>query len=139
MSAMSDFTESGLIGHFFRSVSFAAPTGLYVGLVGNFNSGNLESGTLTDEISGGGYARISYGPGTGQWSTPSNGDGHTQNIQEVTFSKATNEWGNVSGMFISDSLTGGNTLFYTSLTTPKSVSTNDTLTFPTGDIDVTFK
>ena len=46
MSAMSDYLESGLIGHLFRNISFTQPSEIWVGLVGGYNSGNLESGVF---------------------------------------------------------------------------------------------
>ncbi len=70
MSAMSHYLESGLIGYIFKDLAFNPPTGIYIGLVGNYNSGSLESGLFTQELSGGGYARVSGGLGTSKWAAP---------------------------------------------------------------------
>jgi len=136
MSAMSNYMESGLIGHLFRTVPFTAPASNYIGLVGTYSSGNLESGLFSDELSGGGYSRVPYIPGTGQWSAPVEGDGHSYNLKEIQFPRAVADWGNVSGVFISDGSSAGNLLYYAVLSTAKDVKVNDTFTFQTGDLDV---
>ena len=139
MSAMSHYLESGLIGHIFKEITFAPPTGIYIGLVGNYNSGSLESGSFGQELSGGAYARASGGPGTDYWAAPAT-SGQTDNFQEITFPTATSSWGYVSGVFIADA--GGaeaNILLYGQLTTPKNVTNGDTFTFASGDLDIFFK
>ena len=85
MSAMSDYLESGLIGHIFRDVSFTKPSEIWVGLVGNYNSGALESGIFTQELSGGSYVRQSGGPGTSYWKEPSSTPKNVTNGDSFSF------------------------------------------------------
>lgn len=141
MSAMSDYLESGLIGHLFRNISFTQPSEIWVGLVGGYNSGNLESGVFTDEISGGSYVRVSGGPGASYWKEPSSaGNGLTSNEQAFSFPTATDNWGYVSGVFIADgSGTLDNILFYGQLTTAKNVTNGDSFSFASGDLDIYFR
>jgi len=140
MPAMSDYVESGLIGHIFRSVSFPQPSELWVGLVGAYNSGSLESGSFSDELSGGSYVRISGGPGASYWKEPSAGNGLTSNEQAFGFPTATSDWGYVSGVFITDgSGIANNILFYGQLTAAKNVTNGDTFSFASGDLDVYFR
>ena len=139
MSAMSHYLESGLIGHVFKDISFARPTGIYMGLVGNYNSGALESGLFDQELTGGAYARVSGGPGTDYWAPPAT-SGQTNNFQDLTFPTATSDWGNVSGVFIADAGgTEANILVYGQLTSSKNVTNGDTFSFASGDLDIFFK
>jgi len=139
MSAMSHYLESGLIGHIFKEITFASPTGIYVGLVGNYNSGALESGLFDQELAGGSYARSSGGPGTDYWAAPAT-SGQTNNFQEIAFTTATSSWGYVSGVFIADAQgTEANILLYGQLTTPKNIGNGDTFSFASGDLDIFFK
>jgi len=139
MSAMSHYLESGLIGHIFKEITFAPPTGIYVGLVGNYNSGALESGLFDQELSGGSYVRVSGGPGTAYWAAPAT-SGQTNNFQEIAFPSATSSWGYVSGVFIADAQgSEANILLYGQLTTPKNITNGDTFSFASGDLDIFFK
>ena len=139
MSAMSHYLESGLIGHIFKEITFSSPTGLYIGLVGNYSSGSLESGLFTQELSGGSYARVSGGPGTAYWAAPAS-SGQTHNLQALTFPEATSDWGNVSGVFVADAEgTEANILLYGQLSSTKNVTNGDTFSFAIGDLDIFFK
>jgi hypothetical protein len=139
MSAMSHYLESGLIGHIFKEITFSSPTGIYIGLVGNYSSGSLESGLFTQELSGGSYARVSGGPGTTYWAGPAS-SGQTHNLSALQFPKATSNWGYVSGVFVADA--GGaeaNILLYGQLSSAKNVTNGDTFSFASGDLDIFFK
>ena len=139
MSAMSHYLESGLIGHIFKGITFSPPTGIYIGLVGNYNSGALESGLFSQELSGGSYARVSGGPGTTYWAEAV-ASGQTHNLSALQFPPATNDWGYVSGVFIADA--GGseaNILLYGQLDSAKNVTNGDTFSFASGDLDIFFK
>jgi len=139
MSAMSHYLESGIIGHLFKEITFSSPTGIYIGLVGNYSSGSLESGSFSQELSGGSYARVSGGPGTAFWAPPAT-TGQTNNFQEFAFPTATSDWGYVSGVFIADAEGAeANILIYGQLTTAKNVTTGDTFSFASGDLDIFFK
>ena len=139
MSAMSHYLESGLIGHLFKEITFSPPTGIYIGLVGNYSSGSLESGSFAQELSGGSYVRVSGGPGTGYWAAPAT-SGQTHNYQDVTFPTATSNWGYVSGVFIADAAgSAANILLYGQLSTPKNVTNGDTFSFASGDLDIFFR
>ena len=113
MSAMSHYLESGLIGYIFKDLAFNPPTGIYIGLVGNYNSGSLESGLFTQELSGGSYARVSGGLGTSKWAAPAS-SGQTHNLNDLTFPAATSNWA-------------------------KNFTNGDTFSFASGDLDIFFK
>ena len=133
---MSNFLENSLIDHLLRGTAYSQPD-VYVGLVGKFVSAELEAGTLTNELSGGSYARIGSIRGDAYWSAGGT-SGLTDNESSITFATATNEWGHVSGIFIADAATTGNILLYGSLTSTKFVENTDQFIVSAGDFDITF-
>ncbi len=134
MSAMSDYLEGEIIKHIFRTGSFTKPTALYVGL---FTAAPSDAGGGT-EVSGGGYARAQLDPGDTNWSAPVSGDGHTDNLAEITFPAPTADWGVVTHFAIFDAATAGNMLFHGALTQAKTINNGDPAPkFPVGALDVT--
>ena len=138
MGALTNYVESGILNHLLRSIDFTKPTSLKIGLVGAFNSVNLESGILTDEISGGGYARVTYNADASSWITPyaSGTASATHNTQAIQFPQATADIGNVSGVFILDG--SNNMLFYGQLSTARNIRNGDQFVFSSGFLKVTF-
>lgn len=133
MSALSNYLENALINHVLRNTALTTPgTSVYVGLIKFYETDSLESGTLTQEVSGGSYARIQVT----SWDSPSNGA--TQNTSAVTFPTSTADWGMVSGVFVADALTSGNVLLHGSLTSVRDVNSGDVFKFNAGDLDITF-
>ena len=132
--AMSNYLEAKLINHVLRNTAFTTPdTSVYVGLIQFYESDTLEAGTLTQEVSGGSYARQQHTA----WDDPS-GAGVTENTGTITFPTATADWGLVSGVIIADQATAGNVLLHGPLTTPRDVVTGDVFKFNDGDLDISF-
>jgi hypothetical protein len=137
MTAMSDYMENKLINHICRDTAWAQESGLYVGLVGKFVAADLEAGTITQEISGNAYARISV-KGNANWSDGST-SGLTDNENDITFAAAAGgDWGHVSGLFLSNASTAGNVILYGALTAVKIVEDGDQFVIAAGDLDITF-
>ena len=145
MSAMSNYLENKLVDHIFRGQTFGLPPTLYVGL---FLSDPGE-GTPTGEITGNGYARAQLSPTLANWAgtqgagttTASTGTGGaTSNNGVITFPTPTpNQWGQVTHFAIFDALTAGNMLFKGALSGGgKTVNAGDTVTFPAGQLQITF-
>ena len=134
MAALSDYLEDALINHVLRNTAYTTPgTSIYVGLVKFYESSKLEAGTLTQESSGGAYARQQVT----SWDDPSGG-GATQNTSAITFPTATADWGMVSGVFVADASSGGNVLLHGTLTTARDIKNGDVFKFNAGDLDITF-
>jgi len=132
--AMSDYLEEKLINHVLRNTAFVTPgTSVYVGLIQFYESHILEAGTLTQEVSGGSYARQQHSA----WDDPS-GAGATENTGVITFPTATADWGWISGVIVSDAATAGNVLLHGALTTPRDVVSGDVFKFNDGDLDISF-
>jgi hypothetical protein len=136
MTAMSNYLENKLIDHLLRDTAFSAPANMYVGLVGAYSASELEAGTLTGELSGGSYARVSV-KGNSNWSAGST-NGQTDNENNISFTTATGDWGYVSGLFLADASSAGNVVLYGTLTTPKIVENGDQFVIAAGDLDITF-
>jgi hypothetical protein len=139
MSAASNYLENKVLDHVLRNSSYTQPTGLWLALFKNTSGNaatNLEAGTLTDEISGGSYARknINVNGTSGAFGAASGGV--TTNTQTVTFDIATANWGTVTHIAIMDAATTGNVLFWGAVTTPKTIETGDTFQVTSGNLSV---
>ena len=137
MSAMSDYLEAAICNHVLRNTAFTTPgDNVYVGLIKYYDSAVVEAGTLTQEASGGAYARQQVN-GTGAWTAPG-AAGATSNVAAITFPTATADWDNISGVIIADAASAGNVLLHGSLTTARDVKDGDVFKFNIGDLDITF-
>ena len=141
MSAMSDFLENKIIDQLFRGQAYAFPSTLYVGL---FTAAPSDTGGGT-EVSSGGYARASVAAslanfagtqGAGTTAASSGATGTTSNNGSITFVTPTATWGTVTSFGIFDAATGGNLLFYGTLSISKTINQGDTVTFPAASLSV---
>ena len=126
MSEMSNYLENGLLNAILRNTSYTSPTTVYVGLYTS-NPGEDNSGT---EVSGGSYARKSA-----TFGAPSNGV--CTNSAAVEFDQATASWGTISHVALLDAITSGNLLFYTDITTSKTIESGDIFKIAAGSLSVT--
>lgn len=124
--AKSDYLEDALLNHVLRNVTYTSPTTIYVGLYTTMPS---DDGTGGVEVSGGSYARQSV-----TFSAPVSGQ--VANSALVTFPTATADWGTVLGIGLFDASTGGNLLYYGTLTASKIVGTGDTISFAASALTV---
>lgn len=126
MSEMSNYLENGLLNAILRNTSYTSPTTVYVGLYTS-NPGEGNTGT---EVSGGSYARKSA-----TFGAPN--DGVCTNSAAVEFDQATASWGTVSHVALLDAITSGNLLFYTDITTSKTIENGDIFKIAAGSLSVT--
>ncbi len=124
--AKTDYLENAILDHVLRNTTFTSPTTIYVGL---FTTMPADDGTGGVEVSGGSYARqsVAFDAASG---------GSTSNTALVTFPTATASWGTVLGIGLFDALSGGNLLYYGTLTTSKAVGNGDTISFSAGALTV---
>lgn len=125
MSQISNYLEDKLINLTLRNVAYTPATTVYVGL---FLSDPTDAGTGT-EVSGGAYARTSA-----VFSASSNGS--TANTNEILFPSATADWGSITHAGLYDASTGGNLLYYSPLTIPKSIVIGDIFRIAAGNLTV---
>lgn len=115
----------------FGNTSYSVDTTLYVGLSTTPISAD---GTGATEPSGGAYARVSVANNKTNWDNASSGA--LSNLTSVQFTESTASWGTITHVFIADSLTGGNVLYYAALDSSRNVTSDTTVLFAPGGIDV---
>jgi hypothetical protein len=131
MAGMSDYLENALLSHLFRNSTFTRPANIYIAL---YTAAPGEAGGGT-EVSGGSYARQAVATGASSgWLNPT--AGATENSATITFPTATADWGTVVAVGLFDQLTGGNLLFFNSLTANKIVQNGDSFRFNASDLRI---
>lgn len=135
MSNASNYLESGLLTHIFRTSSFSKPSTIAVGLTQNVPVDSDIGSTPNELANTGAYARVNVGaPSDSLWGPPvqdSFGSGYLGNTSAITFPTASANWGNTSGVIVTDSSTygAGNILFWGAIPTPRNILANDTFSF----------
>lgn len=122
--AITTYQANKLNDFLFGGTSFTPSSTYYIGLSTTAIS---SSGTGATEPSGGGYARVSVTNNKTNFTNASGGI--VQNNQQFEFPESTTAWGTITYVFISDSPTGGNILYYDALTTPRTVQAATVLLF----------
>lgn len=140
--SMTNYLESGILNHIFRTDAFSEPTTIAIGLTADVPAEADTGGVNTEVSNAGSYARVDVGaPANGDWDFVDQGpgaSGHTQNTSVITFPQATANWGMVSGVIITDSATygAGNVLMFGKLTVARDIKNNDTFSFAAGELDI---
>jgi hypothetical protein len=138
MSAMSNYLESGILNHLFRTGTFSKPSTIAVALTSNIPD---DTQGYSEVANAGSYARVDVGaPDNGDWDFVDqvSDSGHIQNTAAITFPTATANWGMVSGVVVFDNATygAGNVLFRGALPSPRDIRTNDQYSFAIGGLDI---
>lgn len=148
MPAASDYLESGILTHLFRSGSFTKPTVIAIALCSGAPAQNDTGALLTKELGGGGtpgsppggYNRQTLNPSDSNWSpiAQTSGSGTTDNASTITFGPATADWGTITHIAILDNsgYGSGNLLMSAAVRTQKTVQNGDTLQISTGNLDI---
>lgn len=139
MAAESQDFRAKLIDQYFRTQSSPAPAHLWVTLTTVLPTVTDTGATITEPSAGAGYARQSYDPSAGNWSTQTGSDGTTKILNAIVWPAATGAgWGTVVGVAIVDSgtLGAGNVLFYGALVSSKTIGTGDIAEFAAGNLSV---
>ncbi|WKW35118.1 hypothetical protein [Phage DSL-LC06] len=140
MSASSNYLENRVLDYWLKanSLSSTAPATVYVALftsdpsLGSTDE-NLEAGTLTNECSGGAYARQAA-----TFGSISNGSVSTS--ATITFPTATdNNWSTITHVAVMDGDTEGsdNVLWWGRLDVAKLIESGDTFSITSGSLTVT--
>ena len=117
----------------------AMPT-VYVGLwttAGSLN--DTSTGATTNEVTGGSYSRSTVTNDSTNWPASSGTTVATKsNGAAINFATATASWGTVNQFAILDgTTTSANILYWSDLTTPKSIANGDTASFAVGALSIT--
>ena len=122
--AITTYQANRLNNYLFGASTFS-PNGTYY--IGLSTTAINAAGTGVTEPTGGGYKRVAVTNNKTNF-TDSTG-GIVQNKVQFEFPESTTAWGTITHVFIADSLTGGNILYYDALTTPRTVQTATILLF----------
>jgi len=111
MAVTSKPFATQLMNHYTGNAQYTPGT-IYLALA--IGSQVTLDGSLTNEVTGGGYTRmpIVYGPAT---------DGESDVLNTVDFLVATTDWGNVSHFALCSGTSGNNVQFYGAFDTAKDV------------------
>lgn len=115
------YLDDNMVNAALRNIPFTPPATVYIALY-TVAPGVGGGGT---EVSGGAYARQ-----TATFSAPVNGS--SSNTAAVIFPVATATWGTVVSFAILDASSGGNMLYFGSMSTPRLVLASDQVNFPIG-------
>jgi hypothetical protein len=128
MPAKSTYLANKVLDQHFGLTEFDPPATVYIAL---YTSAPTAAGGGT-EVSGGAYARAAIANNAANF--PAAAAGSKSNGTAVTFAQATAAWGTVVAVGIFDALTNGNLLYFATLTTPRTVASSDTVSFPIGSL-----
>jgi hypothetical protein len=138
MAAMSNYLETALINHIFRTSSFTQPAVIAVALCTAAPDDTSTGATITEVANSNDYSRVSVGRGDSVWAATSGTDGTTSNSAAITFTAASGSWGTVTHVAIVDSASwgAGNVLFYGQLSVPKTITSGDVFQFNINQLSV---
>lgn len=126
MSFTNDL-ETELLDHVFGGNAFTSPSTLYVSL---HTQDPGDAGSITDEVSGGAYAR--------QTATFSVSGNTATNDAAIEFPTATASYGTVVAIGVHSTASGSlGFLAHAGLTDDKAIATGDVFRIPAGDIQIT--
>ena len=130
-TGISNFLGNAWADHVHGNAVYTAPTNLFVAA---FTTAPSDAGGGT-EPSGGSYARVSTN--SADWNSAT-ATGQIDNANDITFTTATADWGEITHGGLFDAVSGGNYLGGSALTSSKTVENGDTLKFPAGDLNVDY-
>lgn len=131
MSNMTNYLEKKLCDHTLGKASYTMPATVYVAL---FTADPTETGSLTNEVSGGSYSRLAI---TSAMSAAGATDGTSSNSSALTLGPASASWGTITHIGIMDASTSGNMLLYGALAASKTIGSGDSFQFAIGQLEVT--
>jgi len=126
------YQANRILDHAFGATSFTPASTMYFGLSTTSISAN---GTGATEPSVGAYARASAANNKTTWGAA--GSGSLTNLISISFIESTASWGTITHVFISDALTSGNMMYYSTLSPSRVVQSTTTVLFAASAITVT--
>lgn len=127
----SNYLEDKILDHMLGGGDYARPATVYVAL---YTSAPTDAGGGT-EVSGGSYARAAVTNNATNF--PAAASGLKTNGTAITFATASGAWGTATHFGVFDALSGGNLLFWGSLTAPRTITNGDTFSFGIGQLSFT--
>ena len=128
MCSLSNYCQSSILNHIFGRSNFSSPE-VYIGLL---TTEPNEDGSNVSEPECQSYSRVS----TNASSWDDAFEGSIENISNITFSLACENWGRITYFALFDAVSGGNILAYGSLSPSKDIKCGDIPRFAPGDLIV---
>lgn len=125
MSA-TDYLRKKFLDQYTSVASYAWPT-LYLAL---FTADPTETGSLANEVSAGGYARLSFAGIMGA----ADSSGFCINTTLISIGPASAPWGTITFLGIMDALTSGNMTWPGVPSQPRTINTGQTFQIPAGQL-----
>lgn len=114
---MTQYLRKKLGDHSIGKTAFTMPTTVYIAL---FKADPTAAGTLTQEASGTGYARVAITSLFGAFDLTTS---IATNSNDVDFGIPAGNWGTVTHAAILDASTSGNMLYFEALATARMINT----------------
>lgn len=130
MAEMSDYLEKAFLDHLTGNASLTPPTDIYLAL---FTAAPNDAGGGT-EVSGDGYARQVV-----EFDAAHATNGTAASSTAASFTANGGNWGEITHVALFDAVTGGNMLFHSAITTPRTINDGDTLNFAIGSVVMTLE
>ena len=128
---MVTYTQANrILNRYFGNTADTVSSNLYIGLS---TTPINPDGTGRTEPSGGGYTRITVANNKTSFTVASNGV--LYNAIELQFPESTASWGNITHIFISDTISG-DPIYADALTAPRSVQAQSVLLFAPNAIQI---
>lgn len=131
MAGLSEYLSNKLLDHANGVATYTPPGTLYVALFSDVATlAELDAGTLTNEVTGAGYARqdIPFAAAA---------ESATENTAAVTFTATGSDWPVVRFAAVMDAATGGNVMYYGQMSADRELKVSgDSIDIKTGDFDV---
>jgi len=128
MGGFTDYWEDKILDHIFDKAIYTPPT-IYVGLS---TSDPQDDGSGLAEPAGNAYARVQTS--SADWNVASGGT--VQNANDITFAKATGDWGDVAYFALFDASTNGHMLAHGALSQTMAIGSSDTARFTAGQLNI---
>ena len=128
MCSFSNHWENSIINHIFGKSSYSCPE-IYIGLLTHEPN---EDGTSVSEPECSGYARVL----TNASSWDDAFEGSIENINNITFGIACENWGKITHFALFDAASSGNVLAYGRLSPSININSGDIPRFAPGDLIV---
>lgn len=122
----SDYLENQILDHVLGGGDYTRPATVYVAL---YTVAPTDAGGGTP-VSGGSYARAAVTNNATNW--PAASGGSKANGTAISFPAATANWGTVVAFGIFDAASGGNLLYWGTLSASKAVNNGETASFAPG-------
>jgi hypothetical protein len=124
----STYLSNIIMNHVLRNVAYTPPASVYLALFTDMTNVE-ETGSLANEVSGGGYARKAL-------TLPAASGGEITLDSDLFFDAATADWGTIVGFAIMDASTGGNVLYAGNLSASRAFYAGDTPYIPANTLTV---